>query len=363
MTLIDISLCITGAALGSIMFILITMASNLRANKSYVYIIALLGLLIPMIISYHLGATANVDLIMAFLPLCGISLLAIGPLLYDYSQYIYGQTDQVLAISKRNYYPMLLATVLLLGAKMISKDSIFQLTVFLVTITGIGMCVYYLVRISKSRKEVLSILKNFYARYNDKDLQWIDRFIIAFIVLLLLDSLSGLIVGLTGQTLVTIFNNGLMLLLTWYLGFHAIQQKSLSNAITEMPKPENSSKEHSIDCGNYEELIRKTIREKELHKVEDVNLRMLAAEVDLPVKNVSQIINHCLDTTFYELMNSYRIMDFKAAIENGDQLQKTILAIAYDSGFNSKATFNRVFKQIEGKTPNQYVKSVSSLKN
>nr|WP_249067161.1 helix-turn-helix domain-containing protein [Halalkalibaculum roseum] len=77
--------------------------------------------------------------------------------------------------------------------------------------------------------------------------------------------------------------------------------------------------------------------------------------MDVPIKKVSHLINQYLDTTFYNLMNTYRIDMFKEKVKKGELEQKTILALALESGFNSKATFNRVFKQNEGMTPSQYV--------
>ena len=57
-------------------------------------------------------------------------------------------------------------------------------------------------------------------------------------------------------------------------------------------------------------------------------------------------------------MNAYRIDYFKNRVKKVDAENLTLLAVAYDSGFNSKATFNRIFKQQEGVTPLQFKRKI-----
>jgi AraC-like DNA-binding protein len=52
------------------------------------------------------------------------------------------------------------------------------------------------------------------------------------------------------------------------------------------------------------------------------------------------------------LINSYRVNEAKALLIN--EPQDTILDIAYAAGFNSKASFNRIFKKVTGMTPSEY---------
>jgi AraC-like DNA-binding protein len=63
-----------------------------------------------------------------------------------------------------------------------------------------------------------------------------------------------------------------------------------------------------------------------------------------------------METNFNSLINEYRIKEFKKKINNQDFKLYTLTAIAYECGFNSKSTFNRVFKLECGQTPSEYVK-------
>ncbi|MEO0573225.1 MAG: helix-turn-helix domain-containing protein, partial [Bacteroidota bacterium] len=67
--------------------------------------------------------------------------------------------------------------------------------------------------------------------------------------------------------------------------------------------------------------------------------------------------NQVYQVSFYDYVNKYRIKAFKEKIDLNEYEFKTLLALALESGFNSKATFNRVFKSIQGITPKQYLKN------
>ncbi len=62
--------------------------------------------------------------------------------------------------------------------------------------------------------------------------------------------------------------------------------------------------------------------------------------------------------SFYDYINSYRVEEIKEVIQSVNLKQKTILTVAMDCGFNSKSTFNRIFKNKTGNTPSQYIKSL-----
>lgn len=75
---------------------------------------------------------------------------------------------------------------------------------------------------------------------------------------------------------------------------------------------------------------------------------------------LSQIINDSLGHTFYSLINSYRVEEVKRRIEADKEDKFTLLAIAFDSGFNSKSGFNNNFKLETGMTPIQYKNAIKN---
>jgi AraC-like DNA-binding protein len=75
----------------------------------------------------------------------------------------------------------------------------------------------------------------------------------------------------------------------------------------------------------------------------------LAEALEVPVYQLSQVINGHMDQTFFELINTYRVSEVKQRFFDPKYRNLTLLGIAMECGFNSKASFNRIFKQIKTK--------------
>ncbi|GJM34902.1 MAG: hypothetical protein DHS20C18_39030 [Saprospiraceae bacterium] len=90
----------------------------------------------------------------------------------------------------------------------------------------------------------------------------------------------------------------------------------------------------------------------------ELTLRALAQMLDIPPNHLSQLLNEGFDKNFAEFINTYRLETFKSKAADPTQQHLTILALAFDSGFNSKTVFNTFFKKMEGKTPKAYWKEV-----
>lgn len=100
----------------------------------------------------------------------------------------------------------------------------------------------------------------------------------------------------------------------------------------------------------------KIVESKELYLNPILSLSELAKEINLPKRYVSYLINSYHQKNFKEYINQYRINTFLKKANDGELKKKTLLALALESGFNSKSSFNQVFKNHTGKTPSQYLK-------
>jgi AraC-like DNA-binding protein len=87
----------------------------------------------------------------------------------------------------------------------------------------------------------------------------------------------------------------------------------------------------------------------------DFNLNTLANELDTTPNKVSFILNEGKQLNFNEYLNQFRVEEVKKRLLDPDFTNHTFLSIALDAGFNSKATFYRVFKAHTGLTPKQFV--------
>lgn len=93
------------------------------------------------------------------------------------------------------------------------------------------------------------------------------------------------------------------------------------------------------------------------YKDPEISLKKVARKIFVKQSDLSQAINDRLHLNFHQFVNSYRIEEVKGKLASLKYKEKTILEIAYESGFTSKSGFNVRFKQMVGMTPSQFRKS------
>jgi AraC-like DNA-binding protein len=106
------------------------------------------------------------------------------------------------------------------------------------------------------------------------------------------------------------------------------------------------------------ELISRMEKDQPFKNAE-LTLQALAAKLALPPNHLSQIINDNLTQNFFDFVNCYRVKAAQNALLDPAYRHLTILAIAYEAGFNSKSAFNAAFKKHTGMTPSQFKKTSS----
>lgn len=91
----------------------------------------------------------------------------------------------------------------------------------------------------------------------------------------------------------------------------------------------------------------------------ELTLRELADKLSISTHNLSEILNTRLNQNFYDFINRYRVEEVKRRMAEKESENFSLIAIAFDSGFNSKSAFNTIFKKQTGVTPSQYRKRLS----
>jgi AraC-like DNA-binding protein len=86
----------------------------------------------------------------------------------------------------------------------------------------------------------------------------------------------------------------------------------------------------------------------------NLTLNKLAGIVNISAHNLSEILNIQLQQNFFDFVNGYRVEKVKKDLVDPKNQNLTLLAIALNAGFNSKSSFNTIFKKITGMTPSQY---------
>ena len=113
-----------------------------------------------------------------------------------------------------------------------------------------------------------------------------------------------------------------------------------------------------LEVERLSERLREYMEQKRPYLNPILSLKDLAEAMDTYPHYVTQVLNTVFNQSFYDFVNQYRIEEAERQLTNPSNAKLTILAIAYDCGFNSKATFNRVFKEKKGITPTEHKHAV-----
>jgi ligand-binding sensor domain-containing protein/AraC-like DNA-binding protein len=104
--------------------------------------------------------------------------------------------------------------------------------------------------------------------------------------------------------------------------------------------------------------LKRLMEEEKLFLDPELNLKQLAQKLHVHYNHLSRIINEHIGKSFNDYVNSYRIQEARKRLSDSSPVaaKKTVLEIAYDTGFYSKSVFNTAFKKFTGMTPSQFRK-------
>ena len=114
-------------------------------------------------------------------------------------------------------------------------------------------------------------------------------------------------------------------------------------------------KEHHNEVINEQILnLKQYMTEKEPFLDPSLTIQELANQIDIPVRDLSVLINHKMDQHFFDFVNEYRIQKAMTILKDESKSDLTVLEILYEVGFNSKSSFNTSFKKYTNLTPTAY---------
>ena len=145
-----------------------------------------------------------------------------------------------------------------------------------------------------------------------------------------------------------------------YVGYSGIRQQNLfSNTVTNEQELSNIESEYKksglksdLAVSKHRELMNLMQNEK-LYLDPKLSLNVLSQKLSISSNHLSQIINQHEKVNFYDFVNSYRVEEFIQRAQSNKNF--TLLAHALDAGFNSKSSFNSVFKKFKSISPSQYM--------
>lgn len=224
--------------------------------------------------------------------------------------------------------------------------------------------------------------------------RWVKNFLLAFLLMLVLRLLffiAGLLpvfndLAYTGPwweyfsfaiifyyIAITGYSNNLVAKVPFKLNLIS-NRKMLLLTATNSPKESGLFEEAEIIEDNiaakkdndlineWKPRILQLIETEKAYEDAELSLVQLSKQLKTNPTILSKAINQGFGKNFNDFVNHYRIEAVKDKLQAGEQKLQTLLGIAYDCGFNSKATFNRAFKKVTGVSPKEWIeKNISSL--
>lgn len=216
----------------------------------------------------------------------------------------------------------------------------------------LAQAVLYGILLIRRLKEHDHRIQNQYSNLAGLQLNWMKSILFAIFscgAIWLISWMSLLIGGI--KTIELGFLHVIVLLIIFFLYNGMYTQRPVIDFIQE----EEEEKTHQSSISLAE--VSRRMEEEALYRNPELNLKKLAEHLSVPMREVSQVINREGETNFHSYVNSFRLTHVQTDLLDPSKEQWTILALALDAGFNSKSTFNAVFRKEVGMTPLEFKKA------
>ncbi|GAA4139074.1 hypothetical protein GCM10022216_16810 [Sphingobacterium kyonggiense] len=227
-------------------------------------------------------------------------------------------------------------------------------------IVFLGQALFYTVlsyfRIVRHQKQI----EVFSANTEPINLNWIKYIIYCFmgssILLIILNLIE------TVQSL-NLYINLYFLAVIYFVSYYGIRQTEIYpkelNVSTDLEPegtlvPERNALMSNSELEKNKEQLELMMNDEKPYLDPELNLPKLSEMLGISSHQLSYVINQGYGMNFFNYVNGYRIAKAKDLLKDKNYDHLTILAIAYESGFNSKTAFNNTFKKITSITPSTF---------
>jgi AraC-like DNA-binding protein len=305
-------------------------------------------------------------------------ILLIGPMLLFYVRSISENRPFVLKDSL-HFIPFFLFFFILSPVVMHGRNSLYA--VFLYNsplLMGLGVWSliilqfgYYWNKIIRKVNMHINAVESEFSDLEGKTLTWIKAFVHIFGAFFLVLTLSLIVILHSSNYFLVDKIISISLSLTIFvLGYEGFFQQDVFSEINKtspVTKAEVIEAEDRIKTSGpkYNEAAQRLLSYLEKEKPyldEKITLTGLAEKMKMTRNQLSSVINNDLGSSFYNLINKYRVEEVKRLLSDPANSNYTILAIAYDAGFPAKSSFQSIFKKFTGLTPSEYRNGLDSGK-
>ena len=327
---------------------------------------------------YSKDVTAD---ILFFLPL--MQVLLIGPVVYFYTRSLLNVDFKLSKSHLIHFVPAILYGIYSLAVFVTDKFILDEYYFYAdgrdkdlsnwYQMTGLVSMSFYLVLSLKHYSQYKRLVFDTVSYAETILFQWIRNFMIAFLTMLILRLMFFIINPDWGQFGSQFWYYLSFALVSYYISVNgyanAVKTSIIGNskqaAINVFSEEENLSNAETVDLfidkdiEQWKSKLLDLIQGEELYRNPRLTLSNVADALNTNTKLVSTIVNSGFQMNFNDFINHYRIEAIKNKLESGEHITSTLLGIALDCGFNSKATFNRAFKKSTNLSPKDYITKMS----
>lgn len=200
---------------------------------------------------------------------------------------------------------------------------------------------------------IISFIVSFFAILFIVDWNWNENPRIAFYIVSILNTIFVFFMGYFGLKQTTIFSPQTIPVVG--VGENTEDPRRIGRHAARYRKS-------GLDTGKSVEIMKRLdglMLESKPYLNGKLTLNDLAFELEISTNHLSQAINENAQKNFFDYVNGYRVEEVKYRVRNPEYDHITLLGIALDCGFNSKSSFNQIFKNATGQTPSEFKKSLS----
>ena len=350
----------------------------LYSNKASKWLSFLLFLCAMYIAPYMLGyagwySKKNTSEILFFIPF--MQVLLIGPVIYFYTKSLLNPSFK---ISKKEWYHLIPAIAYLIYSLIIfitdklildefyfyadGRDKDLKMWYQLV---GFASILFYLIKSLQKYKLYKKVIFDTVSYADSILFKWIQNFLFAFLILIILRILFFIFNEQWAEFGSHFWYFLSFAFVSFYISLNGYENAIKSSAIigqkitTNFLPQEEQNTYKNIDIDFWKTKILQLIEVEKIYENPKLTLSDVSKLLETNTKIVSNSINSGFEMNFNDFINQYRIEAVKEKLVNGDHKTTTLLGIAFDCGFNSKATFNRAFKKSTSVSPKEFLKNLA----
>ena len=212
-----------------------------------------------------------------------------------------------------------------------------------------GLIVFYAFRalkILKSPPEVVGF------KLIPENTKWIRRVVIALICFSIIFTVTVLIDFLFFDYAFNFFGYPIfiiMAVITYWLGLEGFARR---NTIA-FKKVDVLSESEETQLTEIALEIERLMLEDHIYKNQDLTVSSLSEIMGVKPYLITKVCSNIFNRKFNDFVNQYRFNEIKRLLLLEENNKYTLLSLAYEAGFNSKASFNRTVKKLSGISPKQ----------